>query len=276
MVISQVKPSSRILRTNKPIQSAASTSLRRRALVGRLGILAGIVVLWAMLTRTGVLDPEFLPYPETVGRALFVSFGQPEVLNALAVTGQSILYAFIIGSSIGIALGWIIGMSPLMQEAFMGPITILMSTPKSIFLPIFLPIFGLGATTAAAFGAFEASVYVVVNVVGGMLLVQEKHLRMATAFNATAWQRFRWVVLPASLPGLFGALWYGIKHAFTGVLIAELFISTAGIGALIRLYTELSRTDEVFALILAISILMILVGSLANVVENRLMRSHGD
>ena len=273
MVVAVAKTPSRFMLARGATRSARRGSIRRRALVGRLWVLAGFVALWAVLTRTGVLDPEFLPYPTDVLSALIHSFGQPEVLSALAVTGRAILYAFVIGSGIGIVLGWILGMSPLLQQAFLGPINILMSTPKSIFLPIFLPIFGLGATSATAFGAFEASVYVVVNVVGGMLLVQQKHLRMAQAFNASAWQQFRWVVLPASLPGLFGALWFGIKHAFTGVLIAELFISTAGIGALIRLYTELSKTEEAFALILAISIFMILVGSLANLVEDRLLRS---
>lgn len=273
MVIAVEKAPSRFMLTKNATRSTSSRSLRRRALVGRFWVLVGFIALWAVLTRTGVLDPEFLPYPTDVLAALIHSFGEPEVLTALATTGRTVLYAFVIGSSIGIALGWILGMSQVLQEAFLGPVNILMSTPKSIFLPIFLPIFGLGAATATAFGAFEASVYVVVNIVGGMLLVQRKHLRMATAFNATVWQQFRWVVLPASLPGLFGALWFGIKHAFTGVLIAELFISTSGIGSLIRLYTELSRTEEAFALILAVSIFMIVIGSLANLVEDRLMRS---
>lgn len=57
-----------------------------------------------------------------------------------------------------------------------------------------------------------------VNVVGGVDLVEPKHRRVAHAFGASRWATFRGGIAPAALPGIFAALWYGIKQAFLGVL----------------------------------------------------------
>src|SRR5699024_2633301 len=140
--------------------------------------------------------------------------GDVTVRTAIASTGRSILLAFVIGCAIGIVLGWILGLSLTLRTAFLAPVDTIMSTPTIILLPLFLPIFGIGPTVAAAFGAFEVIPYVAVNIVGGVLLVDQRHTRMAVAFKATNFQRFVTIVLPTSLPGLFTALWFGVKHAF--------------------------------------------------------------
>jgi ABC-type nitrate/sulfonate/bicarbonate transport system permease component len=161
------------------------------------------------------------------------------------------------------------------RDAYFGPVLFVLSTPKSIFIPVFLVIFGIDHT-ATAFGTFEAFFYVTVNVVGGVDLVEQRHLTMARAFRAGPWHTFRDVLLPASLPGVFAGIWYGIKHAFLAVVIVELYMSAGGLGQVIRQYTNQLETDKVLAMILGVSIIAIAVGVAWTHLEHRLARWRGD
>lgn len=242
------------------------------ALLLRTVILVGAVLLWELLVRAGIIDQDFLPPPTEVAGAMVDLLGDQEAQQAFRRTGVSISIAFLIGTSVGLAVALAIGASRLLRDAFMGPITFVLSTPKSIFLPIFTLIFGLGTISAAAFGAFESFFYVVVNVVGGLGLVEGRHLKVADAFGARAHHRYLDVVLPSALPGIVAGLWYGIKHAFLGVLIAQLWASDGGIGPLIRTYSAALRTDYVMAIIMVITIAAILAGALWTRAETHLNR----
>lgn len=233
------------------------------------------VLLWYLSGRIGLLDPVFVSSPDAVISAVPVLAGVDTVTHAFAVTGTAIGLAFLLGTAAGIVAGLAIGLSKFLRDVYYGPIVFIMSTPKVIFLPIFLLVFGTDQT-AVAFGTFEAFFYVTVNVVGGIGLVEERHLVVARAYRASAWHTFRDVLLPASLPGVFAGIWYGMRMAFLGVLIAELYISAGGLGQVIVQYTNQLETDKVLAMIITISIAAVVVGMGSTQLERRLSRWRGD
>ena len=246
--------------------------IKKRALVGRTALIIALILVWDVATRLELLDRNFVSTPGDVFKALGDSFVDPVVLTALMTTGSSILAAFVIGTTIGIVAGTALGLSRILQDGFVSPLMFLLSTPKSIFLPIFILLYGIGPTSAVVFGAFEASVFVAINVAAGMSLVEDRHLTVARAFKASRWQTLQSVVFPSALPGIFTALWYGIKHAFTGVLIAELWASSDGVGAVIRVYAEQLKTDKTLALMLTVTVLAITAGAIWDQIERRLTR----
>jgi ABC-type nitrate/sulfonate/bicarbonate transport system permease component len=246
---------------------SASDKLADRAFLIRTAILVGVIAVWDVSVRLGLMDERFLPLPGDVAAALVALLGDEEARAAFATTGNSILIAFVVGTTAGMAVAMVLGASDLLRRAYLSPLVFILSTPKSIFLPIFILAFGIGGASSAAFGAFEAFFYVVVNVLGGIGLVQERHLRVARAFNASRFHRYVDVIGPAALPGIFAALWYGVKHAFLGVMIAQLWASRGGIGDLIRTYSATLKTDYVMAIVLLITIVAVIAGSLWTKVE---------
>lgn len=246
--------------------------IKVQARFGRAGVILALILLWDLTTRFGLVDRDFVSTPWDVLNASGRMLDDPIVHTALATTGTSILAAFIIGTAIGIVAGTVLGLSRPLWDAYMSPLLFLMSTPKSIFLPIFILLYGIGPSSAIVFGAFEAAVFVTLNVAAGMALIDERHLKVARAFKASRWQTLLAVVFPSALPGIFTALWFGIRHAFIGVLIAELWASSDGVGALIRVYAEQLHTDKTLALMLAVSILAVLAGAIWNQIEVRLTR----
>lgn len=236
-------------------------------------LVVAFLTAWEFASRAEFLiDPLFVSRPTEIAAAVPDLLGDEDVRDALAATGGAVLRAFLLGTVAGIVLGYVLGSFRLLRDAFYGPLLFLLSVPKSAFIPIFLVFFGINTTTAVYYGAFSGFVYVAVNVVGGLDLVEPRHLTVARAYGASLRHRIVDIIFPASIPGVFTGIWYGIKNALQGVLILELFVSVAGLGQEIKARTNALRTDQVFALILGVSIVAILLGQGWTVIENRLAR----
>jgi ABC-type nitrate/sulfonate/bicarbonate transport system permease component len=258
-------------------QGATKTlSLDARARIIQLVALVIFLTLWEIAADTGLADKGVISSPSEVFTDAGTLFTQPVVWTAFAITGQAMAIAFLIGTAGGVVFGFAIGLVPTIREAYFGAVLFIMSTPKSIFIPIFLLVFGIGTTAPIAYAAFATFFYVCVNVVGGVELVQPKHLRVVTAFNGNWWHRIIDVVLPAAAPGVFAGVWYGIKHSVLEVLIMELYISTAGLGSLIQLYSNRLQTGNVLVVVLTVVIVSVLLGTVWNRLEARLGRWRPD
>jgi ABC-type nitrate/sulfonate/bicarbonate transport system permease component len=235
-------------------------------------LVVAAVVLWEIASRLGILDEAFVSRPTAIVASVPDLFADDRVADAVLSTATSIALAVAIGVVVGIVTGYLLGSFRLLRDAFYGPFLFLMSVPKSVFIPIFLVLFGINTQTAVYYGAFSCFIYVMINVVSGLDLVEERHLRVARAYGASLRHRIVDIVFPASMPGVFTGIWYGLKNGLQGVLIFELFISVGGLGGLIKFYTNGLRTDRVFALILGMSIVAILLGEGWSRLERRLSR----
>ncbi len=253
----------------------AALPVRTRATLWRTGAILAALAAWEFLAEVGVLNELFVSRPSAIIEASVELVQTPEAISAVSETLASVALAFLIGTAAGILTGVAFGLNSLLRAAYFPIVMMLMGIPKSVFLPVFILFFGLGAPSAVAFGTLLAFVHVTINAVAGVDLIEEKHRRVARAFRATWWARFVHVIIPGASPGLFTALWHGLRNAFVGVVIAELFIATIGIGAQVRIYSNNFQTAEALALVLTVSLGVIIIGTVWNRVESRLTRWRG-
>jgi ABC-type nitrate/sulfonate/bicarbonate transport system permease component len=247
-----------------------SVAPRGNATIWRTAFLVAAVFLWEVLARTGMMDEGFTSKPSSIAQAVGPLLTDPQVGSALGVTLYAVGASFLIGTSAGMLVGVVLGLQPLLRTAYFPIVMMLLGTPKSLFLPVIMLFFGLGVESAIVFGSILTFVHVTVNVVAGVDLVEPRHLMVAKAYRASRWNRFVHVILPGASPGLFTAIWHGLRNGFTGVVIAQLFTATAGIGYLVRVYSNNFQTDRALTLVLIVSFVVILVGTGWNRVEKRL------
>jgi len=237
-----------------------------------LAVVIGLLVVWEVVSRLEWVNPMFISRPSDIVAALPDVFGDEKAVDALETTGTSIWWAVVYAVIAGIIGGYLLGSIQILRDAFFGPVNFIIGIPKSIFIPIFLLVFGINTQAAIYYGAFSGIFYVMINVVSGLDLVEDRHMMVARAYSASWWHRVRDIVLPASLPGVFAGIWYGIKNGLQGVLIFELFISVGGLGSLIKTYTNRLEIDRVFVVVLGVSIVAIVLGELWSAIERRLSR----
>jgi len=257
------------------VRSPAAWSNRSpetRATVYRTLILLAFLVIWEVASGTGLLDARFVSKPSAVLSAIIPLIVDPVVQKALSDTVIAVAVSFLIGSVIGLLLGLALGLSKTLGEAYMPALVMLVGIPKSVFLPLMILIFGLGNEAGIAFGVLLAFLQIAINVVAGVDSIRPQYYSVARAYRSGRVRLFVDVILPGASPGLFAGLWHGIRSAFIGVVIVQMFVSTVGVGYLVRIYTNLFEIDKALAVVILVAVAIILAGTAWGKLEQRLTR----
>ena len=149
-------------------------------------------------------------------------------------------------------------------------VLLLFAIPQVSLLPLVILLFGLGPAAKIAFGFSHGVLPIVMNVVAGMRDVKELHLRAARSMGASRMETIRHVILPHAVPSLFTGLRLGMTMTLLGVILAELYVSTGGIGFYTRLFAENYNPAPLFALIGCLAVIAILFNELVRLAEKRL------
>ena len=92
-------------------------------------------------------------------------------------------------------------------------------------------------------------------------------MRAARSFGATQRDLFVNVALPGSVPLLVAGMRLGVGRALTGVIVAELFGATAGIGYSISYYGQQLQTTNMFVSLLVIVLMGVILTQLLAALE---------
>ena len=232
--------------------------------MGRLGVLGcqalslgALLLLWEAAVRTGVADPLFVPTPVAVAAAL-----GPTAREALPRLGDTLLkallgYALAVG--LGVAGGLWLGSRRFAHAVVMPYVVAAYGVPKVLLLPWIVLICGLGTTTAVLTATLFAVFPILLMVAAGTRDVDPTLVTAAVAMGATRGQVSRKVLLPAVMPSVVAGMRVGIVFAMLGVLLAEMFAGTRGMGFLMQRMALAFRASDHFAATAILSVLSIVV-----------------
>ncbi len=235
-------------------------------------VIALLVVGWEALSRGELVDPRLLPPASVVGAALADMLGDPRVLRHLWVTIAEVLVAFAAVAPVGVGLGLLLGEHDYLGRAFKPFFYFIASVPKSVFLPIFILLFGIGFVQKVAFGVFQAIFVLVISSIAAVTSVPAERVRVARAFGATSWQVYTQIYWPSMLPLILEGVRLGLIFNITGVIFAEMYVSRAGLGVLIARAGQSFQMPDLFAGIVLTAILSIVVNEALRWYERRVGR----
>jgi NitT/TauT family transport system permease protein len=216
--------------------------------VARLGIVILLFAAWEIAARFFV-DKIFLSPPSQVFTQLDALFTTNGVPQALRITVFELAVAFAISVVIGLSVGLAVGLQQLTYRSFMPIILLLYGTPQITILPLFVLYFGIGPASKIAFGVSHGIFPIIVTVVAGVQNLKPILLTSARSMGASRWQIFRWVIFPHMIPSFFTGMRLGMTGVLLGVLLAELYVSTAGIGYFTTLFTQSFNPTKLLGLI---------------------------
>jgi ABC-type nitrate/sulfonate/bicarbonate transport system permease component len=220
-----------------PGAASVSGALMQRAWLARLLVIALAVIIWEIAARY-LVDPLFLSPPSRVVASLGAMLQTRGVPAALAITLFELAAAFAIAVVAGLAIGLAIGLVPFARRCFFPVVLLLYGMPQVVILPLFILVFGIGAASKIAFGVTHGVFPVIVTVVAGVQNIKPILLVSARSMGASRWQMFRHVVFPHMVPSFFAGMRLGMSGVLLGVLLAELYVSVAGIGYFTTLFTQ--------------------------------------
>jgi NitT/TauT family transport system permease protein len=235
----------------------------------RVAVVLAAFALWEVLSRTGAVSPRLLPSASESLAMLGELLQRASVRNDLVVTASEVLTAFVVAVPIGTLIGFLIAENRYFSEVMKPLLFFAFSIPKSIFLPMFILVFGVGFAEKVGFGFFSTIFIVIMSTTTAVESVKIEHLTVARSYGATTAQTAFRVYLPSMLPVLLEALRISMIFNLTGVILAEMYASRDGIGHQIATWGENFQMKQLLAGVLMIAAIAMTFNELVRWVETR-------
>jgi ABC-type nitrate/sulfonate/bicarbonate transport system permease component len=245
--------------------------LLRHGGVVRLGVVALLLIAWEIAARW-FIDPLFISPPSRVLLSLGTVWHTNGVPAALRLTLFELAVAFAIAVVIGLTVGFAVGLRPFARRSLMPIILLLYGLPQITILPLFILYFGIGPASKIAFGVTHGMFPITIAIVAGVQNLKPILLVSARSMGASRWQILRWVVFPHMIPSFFAGMRLGMSGALLGVLLAELYVSTAGIGHFTTMFTENFDPTKLFGLVAMLATMAIMLNEIVRRAETRFSR----
>lgn len=252
---------------------ARTHSVQRLNVVwSRVLILAGLLLAWEFWLRlTG--DTIVIAPPSAIVNALFTQvLSDGEIRGAILLALLEVIAAYALAIVVGLAIGVAVGSNHFSRRSLYPIILLLYAIPQAVLLPLFTLGFGIGAAAKIAFGFSHGVFPVIVNVVAGMRNVSPHYLRAAESMGASRADIFRNVIFPHMVGSFFTGLRLAMTMTLLGVILAELYVSTSGVGYFTKLFAETFDPSPLFALIGTLALMAIGLNELVRVIERRFTR----
>ena len=253
----------------------SKTPLLLRPAVARLGIILLLFLIWEAAARWFV-DPLFISPPSRVIVSLGTLLRTSGIVNALLLALWELGAAFVLSVAIGLAVGLAVGLHRFSHRALLPIIFLLYAIPQVTILPLFILYFGIGPAAKIAYGVSHGIFPIIVNVVAGGQNLKPILLLSARSMGASRRQLLRWVILPHVIPSFFTGMRLGMTAVLLGVLLAELYVSSAGIGYFTRRFTESFDPTKLFGLVALIAAMTIALNEIVRRAELRFARWRSD
>jgi ABC-type nitrate/sulfonate/bicarbonate transport system permease component len=232
------------------------------------GILVTFAALWEIASRSGVVDPDIIPPLSKVALTLTRLLHDERFLADVRVTAFECILGFAIVTPLGLGLGFLIGESEQANRALGGPLQLLMTVPKSVFLPVFVLMFGIGIAQKVIFAVVLAFFIVVPTGIAAVHSVPRGLVTATRSFGATRLQIYLRVYLPAMAPLVVGGARLGLIFVVHGVIFAEMYGATEGVGRSILTWGEAFQMDYLLAAVLLVLAFTVVLNAVMKALEN--------
>ena len=237
-----------------------------------LGLLVGAII-WELVGwqyNNAFMAPLFggEGHPGVAPR-FFENFQDEEFVGSLIGSAQLFGTGFGIALLTAIPLGIVMARLVMLRVALESYILVLYVTPMVALIPFILSILGFGfwpkVTVVYLFSFFP----ILYNTLEGARSVKPELLEVARSFRSSEAAIWLDILIPYTLPFALTGVRQALGRALVGMVAAEFFLSTSGLGKEIMVASRTPDMAGVLAAILLITVVGIALMRLAQAVEQR-------
>ena len=197
--------------------------------------MVALIGVWFLVGWLGKYPSFLLPTPIQVWNRFLRVAADGSLWYHTSITLVEILAGLALGLMVAVVLGYLIAKSPLI-ERFLSPyIVASQSVPIVALAPLLIVWFGFGLLSKVLVCALTIFFPVLINTIIGLRSVEEDLVDLMRSLEATRWQIFRLLEVPAALPVLLGGLKIGVTLSVIGAVVGEFAQSDRGLGFLVNL-----------------------------------------
>ncbi|CRK50465.1 alkanesulfonate transporter subunit; membrane component of ABC superfamily [Rhodococcus sp. RD6.2] len=257
--------------TETPARTRAPRLPRHTALLP--WVVPVLVLLgWQWASSNGVISAAILPPPSKVLDTAGNLWSSGELQNHLLVSVRRIILGFTIGASIGLILGFAVGLSRIAEGLVDRTLQMVRALPHLALVPLLIAAFGIGEVPKVVLVTLGVIFPVYLNTVAGIRTVDPKLVQLGESYGLGRGERIRQIIVPGAMPMILTGLRYALGVAWLTLVIAETIATSEGIGFLAQNGRDLLRNDRIVLAILLYAVAGLLADQLIRFVESRVLR----
>lgn len=242
-----------------------------RTVLSALGLLV-FFGTWQIGASLGVIDPYFFSSPAAVFAAGVREVQLPrfwvDVRTSALELGVGSLAAVILAVPLGIAIGWYRRIS----LTFDPWLNFFNALPRVALVPLVVLWAGLGVEMKMVIVFLGGFFSIILPTVEGVRTVERSLLDVSRSFRARERLIFTSLVIPGTLPFIASGMRVAVGRVLAGVIIAEFYAQTQGIGVMISRSSQTEQPDRMLFGVLIFTLLGIVLTEVVGSVERYLQR----
>lgn len=227
-----------------------------------------------------------MPAPHQVAEALYKGVFTVKLTSARSlvyhswVTLSSTLLGFAMGTVLGVLIAVGIVHVPALDKSFLPWIIASQTIPILAVAPMIVVVLAAvnvtGILPKALISAYLSFFPVAVGMVKGLRSPEVMHLDLVHTYSATRWQTFWKLRVPASIPFFFTSIKVAVAASLVGAIVGELPTgAVAGIGSKLLAGSYYSQTIDVWAALIAGSIVAVILVMIVDLASRLVAKSMG-
>lgn len=254
-------------------QTGMNSKLRRQVLTLQILTPVVLIILWELIARSGLLYEGVVPTILEVVSAVWNEVSSPELYHHFGITLMELFGGFIIATIVGVVTGIALGSRPFVSTVADPFLSSLATTPKIIFLPVVMLIFGIGPESKVALGALAGFFPIALSTMAGTLNVRPVLVNVGRALNLTRWQMLIKIYLPSLVGPIIRGMRLGLGVTIIAILLGEIKLSNAGLGFLAIEYYNTFHIASMYSILIIIFLTALSINAAMSYISQRFDRA---
>ncbi|MGH8951168.1 MAG: ABC transporter permease [Acidimicrobiia bacterium] len=236
-----------------PVRKSTLRRVVGSPLTARILFPFAVLAVWYAIYYT--IDSRIFPTPQQVAEFMWeeitltsgvrYSSVAENLYIQFAISLGRLTVGFFIALVVGTILGLAMGLSKAVDAFFHDWVMAVLAMPALVWALFLALAFGFGHLAPVLTVILSGIPFVIINVREGVRNTPKELFDMARAFEVPQNKITRHVLLPSLLPFFFAAIRYAYAIGWKGLVIAEVFGSTVGMGWTIKFWYDAHRAHGV-------------------------------
>jgi NitT/TauT family transport system permease protein len=220
-------------------------------------------IAWELFVRAGFINELFLPKASDMFAALWEGLTTTSppgavisgsIRDHLFFTLRNLGIGLVIACLLGIPAGLLMGGNKYVETILSPYVWALASLPRIALVPLFILFLGFTVKMQVTIVVLSAIFPIMINSWAGVKTTEKSLISAARVFGAKRRELYLKVVLPYTLPFIIAGVQQGIGRGLVGVIIAEIFGGSRGLGYLIQRAADTFNSSLMYAVLLVLVI----------------------
>lgn len=208
--------------------------------------LGAFLLGWDALVRWQAYPAFILPSPGRVWTRFIALLTTGTLPMHVGVTLAEVLSGLALGLTVALVIGYGLAKSPLLERILSPYIVASQAVPIVALAPLLVIWFGFGWLSKVLVCALTVFFPALVTTIVGLRAVDPDLRALMRSLQATRWQTFALLEVPAALPVMFGGFKVAVTLAVIGAVVGEFVGADRGLGFLINLARGILDTPMLF------------------------------